>query len=128
MTNPTAEFFEQLAHRGHVSWLEHERGRVRFEVADGEGVRRWTVAFHDGDLTVTPGDDGETAVDAILRADRALFDRAVCGEASLIAADLRGEVSYTGRIELLAQLSRLLPGPPGQVGPRFVGARGRRSG
>lgn len=104
--------------------MEHEHGRVRFEVVDGDCVRRWAVAFDDGDLTVSRGDEeflGSSDADAVLRADRALLDRAVCGEASLITADLRGEISYTGRIELLAQLSRLLPGRAGQTGPRFVG-------
>jgi hypothetical protein len=129
MTSATARFFEELSRRGHVSWLEHERGRVRFEVVDGDCVRRWAVAFDDGDVTVSRGDEeflGELDADAVLRADRALLDRAVCGEASLITADLRGELSYTGRIELLAQLTRLLPGPARQTGPRFVDVGGRR--
>jgi hypothetical protein len=131
MTSSTAAFFDELAERGHVPWLEHEHGRLLFEAVDGECVRRWTVAFDDGDVTVSQGQEvslREPDVDAVLRADRALLDRAACGETSLIAADLRGEITYSGRIELLAQMSRLLPGPQGQRGPRFVGTAGRRSG
>jgi hypothetical protein len=130
MTSPTAAFFKDLADRGHVPWLEHEHGRLLFEVVDGECVRRWTVAFDEGDVTVSQGEEvslRESDVDAVLRADRALLDRAVHGEANLITADLRGEISYTGRLELLAQLGRLLPGPPGQRGPRYVATTRRPS-
>lgn len=66
---------------------------------------------------------GEPDVDAVVRADRALFDRVVRGEANLLAAALRGEVTYTGRLDLIAQAGWLLPAPTGQAGPRKVGAR-----
>jgi SCP-2 sterol transfer family len=127
MTSPTTRFFEELARRGHVSWLEHEHGRLRFEVVDGECVREWTVVFNDGDVAVSQT-EGDPDVDAVLRIDRALFDRVVCGEVNVMAADLRGELSTTGQFELLAQMTRLLPGPPGQTGPRIVGNAGRQSG
>lgn len=127
MTSPTKTFFDELARRGHVSWLEHERGRVRFEVVDAECIRQWTVTFTDGDLQVSQDAEAESDVDVVLRADRALFDRAVRGEANLLEASLRGEVAFSGSIELLGPLGRLLPGPPGQTGPRKVDGAGRRA-
>lgn len=123
-TSPTESFFDELAQRGHVSWLEHEQGRLRIEVVDAECVRQWTVTFRDGNVEVSTG--VESDVDVVLRGDRALFDRAVRGEASLIQAALRGELTHAGGKELLSSMGRLLPGPPGQSGPRRVTAAGRR--
>jgi hypothetical protein len=124
MTSPTKAFFDDLANRGHVSWLEHEHGRVRFEVVEEDCVRQWTVTLDGGNVEVS---HDESDVDVVLRADRDLFDRAVGGEANLLAAALRGEVTYTGSLELLGPMGRLLPGPPGQTGPRKVGSAGRRT-
>jgi hypothetical protein len=122
LTSPTEAFFDQLAHQAHVALLEHEHGALRYEVTDGDRVRRWTVAIDDGDVRVTQADSD---VDGVMRVDRALFDRAVCGEANLLSAALRGEVNYTGSLELLIQMGRMMAGPPGQQGPAKVNNRRR---
>jgi hypothetical protein len=124
MTSATETFFDELAHRGHVPWLEHERGALRYEVEDGDHVQRWTVAFDDGNVQVS---QAESDVDAVVRVDRALLDRAVCGEANLLSAWLKGEVTFTGSLDLLTQMGRLLPGPPGQAEPVKVTDRERRT-
>lgn len=125
-TSPTESFFEELARRGHVSSLRQEQGRVRIEVVDADCVRQWTVAFQDGDIEVLKYTGVELDVDVVIRGDRELFDRAARGEANLLQATLRGELAFVGNIELLSPMSRLLPGPPGQMGPRRVTAAGRR--
>lgn len=106
--------------------MEHEHGALRYEVVDGQYIRPWTVEFDDGDVEVSS--QAESDVDAILRIDRTLFDRAVRGEANLLSAWLRGEINYTGSLELLTQIGRLLPGPAGQTGGRKIQDRGRRAG
>jgi SCP-2 sterol transfer family len=121
----TERFFEDLAGRGHVSWLENERGRLRFEIVDGDCVRLWTVAFDDGEIEV---DRDDSEADGVLRADRAWFDRAVTGDERMMPAVLRGEITLTGSYDLLVQFNRLLPGPPGQNGPRTVGNTNRGTG
>lgn len=125
VSSPTEAFFDELAHREHVPWLEHEHGALRYEIVDGQCVREWTVVFDNGTVDVS---QAETAVDGVLRADRTLFDRVVCGEANLLSAWLRGEVDYTGSLELLTQMSRLLPGPAGQTGSVKAGSGGRPTG
>jgi putative sterol carrier protein len=125
MTSPTKSFFEVLAQRGHVTRLENEHGRVRFEVTEDECLRQWTVTVNDGEIEVA---QGESDADAVLRADRDLFDRVVRGEENLVAAAFRGEVTWTGSLDLIAQTGWLLPGPPGQTGPRKVGNGGRGEG
>jgi hypothetical protein len=103
--------------------LEHEYGRLRFELVDGDCWRTWTVAIDDGNVTV---DHDNANADGVVRADLRLFDRAVAGEEQLLPAVLRGEVSLNGSYGLIIQFSRLLPGPAGQAGPRKVGnTRGR---
>jgi alkyl sulfatase BDS1-like metallo-beta-lactamase superfamily hydrolase len=118
MTSPTQMFFEDLAGRGHVSRSEGEHARLRFEIVDDDCVRLWTVAFDDGKVEVDP-DDSEA--DAVVRADRAWFDRAVTGEERLLPGVMRGEVRVDGRYDLFVEFGRLLPGPSGQTGPRRVG-------
>jgi SCP-2 sterol transfer family len=117
MTSPTRMFFDGLANRGHVSWLENEHGRLRFEIVDEECVQLWTVVFDDGKVEV---DRDDSEADGILRADRGRFDRLVTGQEKLLPAVLRGEVRLDGSYDLLVQFSRLLPGPTGQTGPRRV--------
>jgi hypothetical protein len=125
MTSPVKDFFDELARRGHVPWLEREHGSLRFEVVDAECVREWTVSFENGDVEVS---QAESDVDAVVRADRALMDRLVCGEENLLAALLRGDVNYTGSLVLVSRMDRLLPGPAGQTGPRKVVKGNRRTG
>src|SRR5258706_15862334 len=83
MVSPSSAFFEDLADRGHVPWLEHERGRLRVEIVDEDCVRLWTVAFEDGQVRV---DHDESDADGVLRAERAWFDRAVTGEERFMPA------------------------------------------
>jgi hypothetical protein len=122
MTSRTKTFFDELSRRGHVPWLEQEHGRIRFEIVDEDCVRLWTVAFDDGDVRV---DRDDPQPDGVLRADRALFDSMVTGEERLLPAALRGEFKLDGSLELIIQFSKLLPGPPGQTGPRTVDGRGK---
>jgi hypothetical protein len=114
MTTPTKAFLDELTRRGHVPWLEAEHGRLRLELVDEDCVQLWTVTFDDGDVKV---DRDDSDADAVIRIDRAWFDRAVTGQEKLMPAVLRGEVSLDGSYGLLVQLSRLLPGPSGQSGP-----------
>jgi putative sterol carrier protein len=118
-------FFEDLAGRGRVSGLENEHGRLRFEIVDEDCVRLYTVAIDGGQVRV---DRDDSEADGVLRADRASFDRTVTGAEQLLPAVLRGEVTFNGSYDLLAQFALLLPGPPGQTGPRTVGNMHRRTG
>jgi hypothetical protein len=124
MASPSSAFVEDLADRGHVPWLEHERGRLRVEIVDEDCVRLWTVAFEDGQVRV---DHDESDADGVLRADRAWFGRAVTGEEKFMPAVLRGEIGLDGSFGLLILFSRLLLGAAGQSGPRRVGHGRRRS-
>jgi hypothetical protein len=94
--------------------LAREHGRLRLELVGEDCVQSWTVVFDDGDVRV---DRDDSDADGVLRVDRAWFERAVAGEAKLMPAVLRGEITLDGSYGLAIQFSRLLPGPPGQTGP-----------
>jgi len=109
MADTTAQFFEELGRRGHEPLLQHATGTIRFELAQGKRTDRWLVSIKKGDITVSHG-NGEA--DTVVNADEALFHRLVSGEQNAMAALLRGTVDVEGRVQLLAQFQRLLPGPP----------------
>ena len=107
-TDPTAEFFERLAARGHEPLLSRANGTLRFELKDGNRAQRWLVAIRRGDVTVSrAGGDA----DMVVRADKALFDRLASGAVNPVAATLRGELGAEGDWKLLVLFQRLFPGP-----------------
>ena len=109
MAETTAQFFEQLGGRGHEPLLEHTTGTIRFDLVQGKRTDRWFVSVKKGDVSVSH-QNGEA--DAVVTTDEAFFHKLVSGEQNAMAALLRGAVGVEGRVQLLAQFQRLLPGPP----------------
>ncbi len=75
----------------------------------GKRVEHWFVSLKKGDVTVSQKD---TRANAIVRLDRALFDRMVTGRANAMAATLRGVIVPEGDLGLVISFQRLFPGPP----------------
>src|SRR5512132_179934 len=109
MAETTAQFFEQLGGRGHEPRVEHSTGTIRFDLVQGKRTDRWFVSVKRGDIAVSH-QNGEA--DAVVTTDEALFLKLISGEQNAMAALLRGAVGVEGRVQLLAQFQRLLPGPP----------------
>lgn len=109
MSDDTKQFFEQLDHRGHEPLLEHATGTIRFDLVHGKQTDRWFVTVTKGDIAVSH-ENGDA--DAVVTTDEAVFDQLVSGEQNAMAALLRGAMGVEGRVQLLAQFQRLLPGPP----------------
>jgi len=107
MTDPTAEFFEDLRKRGHEPRLRQATGTFRFELTKGRTIDRWHVSVERGDVTVAHRGG---AADCIVRANRALFDRLAAGELNGVTAALRGELVAEGNWKLLVLFQRLFPG------------------
>jgi len=121
MTDPTAQFFEELGQRDHDLRLEHSRGTLRFDIATGKETDHWLVRIDKGDITVSHH-GGEA--DAMVSADKSVFDAIASGRASAVAAVLRGTLRIDGDWRLLSLFRRLLPGPP-TVKSRPAAARRR---
>jgi len=108
MTDATAEFFDDLAQRGHEPLLRNASGTMRFDIANGKKTETWFVKIDKGDLVVSRSGG---ASDSTLVADKALFDRLASGKASAVAAVLRGTLTIEGDWRLLVLFRRILPGP-----------------
>jgi len=110
-SDATAEFFDELAGRGHEPLLRKAKGSARFDVVDGKRTERWLLTIDKGDVRVSRRN---AAADCVVRADKAFFDRAVAGERNFLAAGLRGDVTVRGDPKLLVLLQRLFPRPSGR--------------
>jgi putative sterol carrier protein len=111
MTDPTAEFFDGLAHRAHVPLLGKATGTVHFALTRDHQTEDWFLTMDKGDVSVSRS--GASA-DCTVQTDKALFDGIVSGEVNALAAVLRGAIVVTGDPTLLVSLQRLFPGPPPQ--------------
>jgi hypothetical protein len=120
MTDPTSEFFEELAQRDHEPLLENTSGTIRFDVTNGKKTDHWFVRIDKGDVTVSHR-GGEA--DASVVGSKAIFDTITSGNASAVAAVLRGTLAVDGDVRLLSLLRRLLPDPP--AGKRTAAGAGR---
>jgi putative sterol carrier protein len=106
--DPTAEFFDALAKRGHEQLLQHATGTMRFDLRDGKTIERWLVAVTKGDIVVSRRN---ARADVVVSADKALFDRIASGKANALTAMLREEISVEGEVRLVVAFQRLLPAP-----------------
>lgn len=124
MADATADFFRTLAQRGQEPRLGKAIGTVRFDIDENGHTEHWLVTVNRGEVTVSAGD---AEADAVFRTDKALFDRAVTGQASGLAAVLRGAASISGDMELLVYIWRLFPGPAATSATATTTAAGRAS-
>ena len=109
MTDPTTQFFEELAQRGHERRLENASGSLRFDIANGRTPEHWFVSIDKGDIAVSRSGD---AADCTILASRTVFDKLASGRASAVAAVLRGTLSIEGDWRLLVLFRRILSGLP----------------
>ena len=107
-SDPTAEFFEQLAARGHEPLLERAGGSVRFDLSVGRKTERWLLTIDRGDISVSRRN---ARADCVVRTEKALFEGMARGEVNALAAMLRGVLTADGDPELLMRIQRLFPGP-----------------
>jgi putative sterol carrier protein len=108
MTDLTAEFFDDLAQRGHEPLLGNASGTIRFDIANGKKTEAWFVTIDKGDVTVSRSGG---AADSTLTASKVVFDRLASGKASAVAEVLRGTLTIEGDLRLLVLVRRILPGP-----------------
>jgi len=124
MSDPTTQFFSDLAARGHVPMLKSTSGTLRFDLEGGGRIAYWYVTIDKGNVSVSR--DAAEA-DCTVSAPKELFDRMAAGTANAMAAALRGLVLPVGDLRLLIQFQRLFPGPPRGCGDRDEAGYARRS-
>ena len=121
-TDPTGEFFRELATRGYNPLLGRASGTIRFDLAHGDRVEHWYVTVKKGDVTVS---HKNVKADAVLSGEKELFDRLATGRENAMAALLRGEIAPQGDITLMLSFGRVFPGPPSP--PDVPAARSERT-
>jgi putative sterol carrier protein len=107
MADVTAEFFDDLAERGHEPLLGNASGTMRFDITDSTKTESWFVTVANGGLSVSRSGG---AADSTLVASKAVFDRLAEGKASAVAEVLRGTLTIEGDWRLLVLFRRILPG------------------
>lgn len=122
MADPSAEFFDALAQRGHEPLLEKASGTLRFDLKDGKRTDRWLVTVRKGDVAVSRR---SVRADCVLSSDRTVFDEITSGRTNAMAALLRGAIGIEGDVHLLVHFQRLFPGPPRSRKPRRTANRTR---
>ncbi|MFC8847457.1 MULTISPECIES: SCP2 sterol-binding domain-containing protein [unclassified Micromonospora] len=125
MSDATQKFFQDLHHREHDRRLRIASGSVRFDIGDGDQQQHWLVRMHDGTVSVAAQ---ATGGDAVVRTDRATFNRIASGEAYFLTAVLRGEATVEGSPRLFALVRRLFPAPPETANAAVPGRGGTAHG
>lgn len=109
------EFFAQLSERGPAVLPRKLRGTIRFDLERGLETDHWFVAMTDEGVLVSH-DEREAL--CVARTEEALFDRLVAGEAHMVAALIRNEMTVEGNLPLLLLFRRLFPQSVGSRDPR----------
>ena len=107
MVDPIADFFDHLF-ADPPPPLKRMSATIRFDIEDATTTRHWLLALDRGTIRVS---HRKAKADAVIRTDRALFQRVLAGEANAMAATLRGQIAIEGDRELLVAFQRLMPGP-----------------
>jgi hypothetical protein len=116
MVDPVTEFFEHVVPRRAALLPRWLKASVRYDLErGGDCCDHWLVEFDEGKVRVSMEERPATA---ILRTDKALFERVVTGEVEIAAAVFRNEVRLEGDNVMTGFFRRLLPGPPGARDPR----------
>lgn len=123
MLDPTADFFEGLTRRGYERTVRKIIGTVRFELTHDQNVDHWHLSITGGSLRVSRG---KFAADAVVYAEKAVFDQVASGETRPLPALLRNDVMVEGKLQMFEMIQRLLPGPPGARDPRAMSGGVRR--
>jgi predicted lipid carrier protein YhbT len=104
-------FFGRLASRPHPQ-LHDVVATIRIDLQEDDSIRHWYLAIDHGTVTVSRRN---ARADAVMKTDRALFERVVTGEANALTAALRSRLRIEGDARLLVAFKRVLPGPPGRT-------------
>ena len=106
--DPTSDFFGELGARGQEPMLARVSGTMRIDVTDGVRTEHWYLTIAKGKTEISRRN---APADAVLIADKALFDGMVQGKVNAMAAVLRNAVQIEGDMGLLVSVQRLFPGP-----------------
>jgi putative sterol carrier protein len=100
----TEAFFERVAKTDHEPLLARIKGTLRFDLDESGRTEHWFVSVDRGRVLVS---HRNAAADAVLEADRSMFEQVVDGRVNAMAAVLRGAIVPKGDLGLLISFGRL---------------------
>jgi putative sterol carrier protein len=103
----TEAFFKGVA-KTDQPLLARIKGTLRFDLDDKSKIEHWFVSVDRGRVSVS---HRNAAADAVVEADRSLFDQIVDGSVNGMAAVLRGAVVLKGDLGLMISFARLFRSP-----------------
>ena len=103
----TEAFFKGVA-KTDQPLLARINGTLRFDLDDKSKIEHWFVSVDRGRVSVS---HRNAAADAVVEADRSLFDQIVDGSVNGMAAVLRGAVVLKGDLGLMISFARLFRSP-----------------
>ena len=106
MSTSTERFFDRLASGESIAVLGSAKGTMRFDLEDGGRTEHWRVALKPGSAAVSRSDE---PADAVLHAQRSVFDELADGRLSPLPAALRGLIGLEGDPTLFIRFQRLFP-------------------
>jgi hypothetical protein len=125
MPDPTSDFFDALAERGHIPALQRTTRTLRVDVDRDGRTDHWRLEIRRGTVSVSrSGADADA--DCVLAAPGELMDDLVTGRANAMASTLRDELVLSGDPNVLVRFQRLFPNPTGRrktASARTVGKR-----
>lgn len=106
-------FFHELDRRGHEPLLERMQATGHVELYDGGRTEHWLLTVRGGYVAASRS-DGPVEADWVVKADRRAFERVIHGDASALAALIRGTLSVqlVDPKQKLGLITRLFAGPP----------------
>ena len=125
MPDPTSEFFEALAARGHIPALHRTTRTLRVDVDRDGRTDHWWLDIKRGTVSVSRS-EADAEADCVIGASGSLMDDLVTGRANAMASTLRDELVLAGDPNVLVRFQRLFPNPTGRrktAAARTVGKR-----
>jgi putative sterol carrier protein len=112
----TEAFFERVAETDYEPLLARIKGTLRFDLDESGTIEHWFVSVDRGRVSVS---HRNAAADAVLEADRSMFEQVLDGRINAMAAVLRGAIVPKGDLGLLISFQRLFRRsmPPAQEAP-----------
>jgi putative sterol carrier protein len=114
MPDPIKEFFEGINTR-HDQRLK-AAGSVRVDLTDGSGTDSWYIRFGKGRAQAS---QEVCDADTVIKTNPPFFAQLIRGDANVMSAWLRNQVTVTGSVYLLDLFQRLLPGRAEALDPRI---------
>jgi hypothetical protein len=71
MANASTDFLEELGRRKHLPLLEQIKGKLRFDLIEGQETDSWLVVVDNGNVRVSRG---RQDADCVIYAERVFFD------------------------------------------------------